>query len=145
MKNKIKSFNYIINEVDINKFENEVGFKMPQDYRKFLLLINGGILQKEYSQFKVKELNKNIFLDSLFGLNINDEVFNLKLVNDEFKEDMLNNTIIIGDDTTGGFLILINNKGIYYWDHTNFFDETSDEKNIFFLSKSFDELINNLL
>jgi len=140
----IIKFNGVPNE-KIIEFESKIGFKLPDDYVRFLQEVNGGVPRKRYSLFNVKELNREIPLDVLFGLEVNDASFDLSKIYDEFSDDLLENSLIIGDDPGGGFIVLIANKGIYYWDHTYYFEESSDEKNIYFIANNFTEFINGLI
>lgn len=126
----------------ISEFEHHIGFTLPEDYREFLLKYNGGTSQKRYSTFFVKELNQEISLDVLFGLNV--DKLDLQKWNDEFVDDMLENTIIIGDDPGGGLIVLINGldmKGVYYWDDSFNFEQSSEERNIYKVADSFHEFI----
>ncbi len=128
----------------INKFEQEIGFMLPEDYRKFLYEYNGGTAKKRYSTFFVEALNQEIPLDVLFGLNV--DQLDLQKWNDEYREDMLENTIIIGDDPGNGLIVLINSldKGVYYWDHSFYFEQSNEAENTYFIAGSFQEFLDGL-
>ena len=140
----IKKFKSISDD-KIRNFESKIGFKLPDDYTQFLREVNGGVPKKRYSLFFVKELNREVPLDVLFGLEVDDTSCDLIEIFDEFSDDLLENSLIIGDDPGGGFIVLISNKGIYYWDHAYHFKESSDEKNIYFIANNFTEFINSLI
>jgi len=133
----INAFGNISDEM-INKFEQHIGFALPEDYKKFLLEYNGGTSQKRYSTFFVKVLDQEIPLDVLFGLNAGK--LDLQKWNDEYMEDMFEKSLIIGDDPGGGLIVLINNsdmKGVYYWDDSFNFEQSSEEQNIYKIADSF--------
>lgn len=131
----------------INNFEKSIGFLLPNDYKQFLMKYNGGTARIRYSTFKVKELNENIPLDVLYGIGIEKKQLDLQEVNDEYIDDILANCIIIGDDPGAGMIVLINDddfQGIYYWDHSFYFSQSSDEKNIYKIADSFKDFIDGL-
>lgn len=130
----------------IDDFEKQIGFKLTDDYKQFLYEYNGGTSKGGYSTFFVEELSEEIPLDVLFGL-VDDVDFDLKDWNDEYKDDLLPNTIIIGRDPGAGFIVLINNledMGVYYWDHSLNFDQSDEDNNLYLISDSFQSFINGL-
>ncbi len=129
----------------IDDFEKIIDFSLPNDYKNFLLEYNGGIPEVKYSTFNVKELNEDISLDILLGLAI--DKLDLQKRNAEYKEDLLPYCIIIGDDPGSGMIVLINDlelKGIYYWDHSFYFEKSNEEQNIYKITDSFREFIDGL-
>ena len=135
-----------LNDDEIIKFEKQIGFTLPLDYRIFLKNNNGGVPEKKYSTFKLNKLNIDVGLQVLYGLNLNDNL-NLRVWHEEYKEDMLNDCIIIGHGVGFGFVLLINdeeNGGVYFWDHSFELENTSEEENIYKISNSFEEFINSL-
>lgn len=129
----------------INDFEQHIGFSLPDDYKIFLLKYNGGTPKVRYSTFTVEELNENISLDVLHGLGINE--LDLKKRNDEYMDDLLPKCIIIGDDPGAGMIVLNNDyetKGVYYWDHSFYFEKSNEDENIYKIADSFQDFINGL-
>lgn len=60
---------------------------------------------------------------------------------------MLTNSLIIGDDPGSGLIVLITdteNHGVYYWDRSFYFPESSEEENTYKIAGSFKEFINGL-
>ena len=58
----------------------------------------------------------------------------LYYVNSEYIDDMLPNSIIIGDDSGAGLIVLINDDNteeVYYRDHSFHFEQSSEEVNIY--------------
>lgn len=131
----------------IKNFEESMGVSLPNDYKQFLSKYNGGTSKVRYSTFKVEELNENIPLDVLYGLDVEKKQLELHNVNNEYIDDMLPNCIIIGDDPGAGLIVLINDantEGVYYWDHSFHFEQSSEEENIYKVADSFQAFVENL-
>ena len=130
----------------IIKFENKIGFYLPKDYKEFILNQNGGYPEKKYATFKVEELNQEISIDTLYGFELEKQL-NLEEYYNEYKEELLEDTIIIGDDMGGGMIVLVNQKcikGIYYWANSHYFELSNKESNSYKIADSFKEFIDNL-
>ena len=99
------------NERDIALYEQSKGFKLPSDYREWLLFSNGGEIFVPGTQF--------------FGV---DTVSNYSLVNQNSKEirsifSLANFLLIIGRMNFGDLLCIdLNTNEIVQWDH-----ETDEE------------------
>lgn len=131
----------------VNKFENSIGFLLPEDYKNFLIEYNGGTAKIRYSTFKAEGISENIPLDVLYGIGVEKKQLDLQRVNEEYIDDVLPNCIIIGDDPGAGMIVLINDedfKGVYYWDHTFYFEQSSEEENIYKIADSFKHFIQGL-
>jgi hypothetical protein len=77
-------------EQNVAAFEQQIGFTLPKDYRRFLVENNGAEILDQ--TFFVKDLDKEVMLDVLFG-------------------------VVIGHDPGGHQLLLITDgedKGICY-------------------------------
>ena len=133
-------------EESIEELEEFLGFLLPEDYKEFLSKYNGGTSKVRYSKFFVKELNHEIPLDVLYGIGVT-RTFDLSEGYEEFEEDMLPNSLIIGDDPGSGLIVLITdseNYGVYYWDHSFYFPQSSEEENTYKIADSFKDFINRL-
>lgn len=133
-------------EETVRNFEQHIGFSLPDDYKQFLIEYNGGTPQVRYSTFTVEALSEIIPLDVLYGLGIDSEM-DLQDWNDEYRSDLLSNSIIIGRDPGTGMVVLINDaeiKGVFYWDHSLFFNQSNEEENVYKIYDSFQEFINQL-
>ena len=53
----IKGYGKIKTE-EILKFENEINFVLPKDYKEFLEKFNGGVPEIKYSNFTLDKLQK---------------------------------------------------------------------------------------
>lgn len=136
---------------DIIKFEQEIGYPVPEDYRSFLLKYNGAKVKPryfnvpgwKYQQSLVNEFDYIIFDDSGYGIR---QV--LAISGYRYPEAF----IPIGSDP-GGNTILLALKApyrgqVYFWDHEHQpedrLDRLEDYNNVFFLSSSFNEFLNSL-
>lgn len=131
----------------IEDFEKNRGIVLPDDYKNFLLKYNGGTPKVKYSTFLVKELNENMILDRLYGLNLEKRGLNLEFMNNEFGDEELSDVIIIGSDPGSGLIVLVNYegmKGVYYWDDQLNFEQSTEDDNMYKVADSFDEFITNL-
>ena len=131
---------------DIIQFENHVGMELPKDYRQFLLNTNGGHFVEEIHTFWVEELKQDIGIDVLFGFH---DARSLCLNNwyDEYSEDLLENTIIIGNSISSGLILLIwqdDWKGIFLWDHCLELEQSTEEDCLYRIVDQFDLFFNSL-
>lgn len=134
-----------LTEEQVCKIEREINHKLPQDYNDFLMKTNGGRFDfEDYHEFKVEPIEEEeIRIDKFYGIGA-DLRDALIYFNNEFGEDCLENTIIIGNTLSNGFIIYIysgDNKGIYFWDDNYAYECTSDEQNTYYICDTFDELL----
>ena len=130
----------------IEELEESLMFPLPEDYKKFLGEYNGGTSKVRYSKFLVKELKQELSLDVLYGICVK-RTFDLRECHEEFEEDMLQSSLIIGDDPGPGLIVLITgteNYGVYYWNHSFHFPQSSEEENTYKIADSFTDFINEL-
>ena len=62
----------------------------------------------------------------------------------EYKEDIPEHSLLIGDFQDGAFLLLIPDgeyKGIYYYDHAYSFEQSDDHCNTYFLAETFSDFL----
>ncbi len=130
----------------IEDLEEHLGFQLPNDYKEFLNDYNGGTAKIRYSRFFVEDLNQDISLDVLFGIDVK-KTFDLRACHEEFEEDMVPGSLIIGDDPGSGLIVLITdneNDGVYYWDHSFYFPQSGEEENTYKIADSFKDFIDGL-
>ena len=93
-------------------------------------------------------LNQEVIaLDILYGIDTETENCNILEWTQEYKEDLPENTLIIGDDVLMGFFILVckgEDKGVYHYDHAYNLEGSDDDGNTYFIANSFEEFINQL-
>jgi hypothetical protein len=133
-------------ENTVSQLEKEIGFKLPTDYRNFLLDNNGGRLDDEI--FFVEGLDQDVMMDVFYGITHRNPALTLSYWLEEYGDELQENTLIIGTDPGGGMLTYITageDKGIYYWDHSHDFDTSTEEDgNTYFVADSFVDFSNKL-
>ena len=142
---KIKGYGNV-KEEEIFKLEDEIGFTLPNDYKEFLINFNGGVPEVKYSTFKLNELEENIGLQVLYGLDL-EENLNLREWYEEYEDDLLDDCLIIGHGIGFGFIVLVNSpevSGVYFWDNSFELENSSEDENIYKISATFREFIEEL-
>ena len=139
----IKSFGPI-NKKIIFLFESTQNIVLPEVYKKFLLLYNGG--KSEKNIFSITNQHDESIINNFFGI-IDQRYYNISLYAAIYKKRVPINTLPIASDVFGN-LILLSVKGedygkIYYWDHEGE-TEPADYSNLTLIADSFDEFISML-
>jgi SMI1-KNR4 cell-wall len=122
----------------VDALEKRLNVTLPDDYKEFLKSSNGAKIIDGY--FYVRELEQEILMDVLYGINLKTRTLNLDFWHQEYGDEIPSDSLLIGGDPGGGFILLINdlkNNGIYYYDHSYFFDQSSDENNTYLISRTF--------
>lgn len=135
-----------VKEEEIFKLEDEIGFTLPNDYKEFLINFNGGVPEVKYSTFKLNELEENIGLQVLYGLDL-EENLDLREWYEEYEDDLLDDCLIIGHGIGFGFIVLVNSpevSGVYFWDNSFELENSSEDENIYKISDTFREFIEEL-
>lgn len=133
-----------IDEKAISAFERAINFLLPTDYRAFLQVNNGANVDGQV--FFVSDLDQDVLMDVFFGItNAEERSLTLGYWPNEFGDELQEKTLIIGSDPGGGMITYVTageDKGIYYWDHSHFFPQSSKEEgNTYFLADSFDDFM----
>lgn len=142
----IKGYGKVQNE-DILKFEQEIGFELPKDYKSFLCECNGGTPEVKYSTFKIEDIQEEVGLQVLYGLELDNDL-DLRGWYDEYKDELFENSIIIGHGLGFGLIVLLNSpevSGIYFWDDTFEFDCSTDDENTYKICNTFKEFLDTLI
>jgi hypothetical protein len=127
-----------ISEADIADLERQIGFSLPNDYRHFLQQTNGGHFAGGYPE-AVAETIGGICCDSLFGRKM-PNALDLDFWFREMKDEIPASSLLIGKDPSGAFFLLVcelDSLGVYCYDHSYNYPESSDQENAFFVSESF--------
>ncbi|MFJ2047242.1 SMI1/KNR4 family protein [Paenibacillus taichungensis] len=115
----------IATEQKISKLENELGFRLPEDYRVFLSQYNGGTPIVHLSLVIVEELNEAIPLEAFYGIYQNKryDLSHWNLV--EYEGEIPEKFIVIGEVAEGGKILLkiSENGGVFYWDANDEYNE----------------------
>ena len=135
---KIKAINKG-SEAKALAFQEFLGFKLPNDYFNFLVDNDGATIDDGY--FYVKDLDEYILLELFSDIEECMEDYQ------EFKDDIPDKSLIIGSDFGGGMILLVTvenddfSKGIYYYDHSHFFEASNSDCNTYFVCYTFTEFI----
>lgn len=142
-------------KLDIKKiegFEAEIGYRLPEDYRQFLLENNGGRPHPPY-YFNVPGWQHSQSLVNDFkGIVSDNEGYGISQVL-EIKGDVFPKGFIpIGRDPGGNHILMSlteSTRGeIYFWDHEDSPDtqlnSVKDYTNIYPLADSFESFVNSL-
>ncbi|WP_343064796.1 SMI1/KNR4 family protein [Listeria rustica] len=130
---------------DIKAMGRRYDINLPSDYIAFLETSNGGIVDKsDRNQVWIEGVNSSVNIDVLYGVNTGNSSSNIEIWMEKLKDDMMEGSIIIGDDLMQGIIVMICEgefAGIYYWDDSFQFEESTDEKNTYWIAKDFSTLI----
>jgi hypothetical protein len=121
----------------IKEFESRIRFALPADYKIFLEQHNGGRFHG--ALFAVPELGTDEALHILFGFNPK-RVLDLRFWQEEMEGEIPENSIIIGTDP-GSNLLVLRDEGVYYYDHTHYYPQSSVKKNAYKVAGSFAEFL----
>lgn len=130
----------------INQYESTINMKLPRDYKEFLAHTNGGQFVEKIHTFWVDELKQSIGIDVLFGFN---QAKSLCLDSwyKEYSEELLENTIIIGNSINAGLILLIwqdDWKGVFLWDHCLELEQSTEEDCLYRIADRFDLFFDSL-
>ena len=132
-----------VKEEFIQKIENLFHVVLPEDYTKFLLDFNGGvILNTELGEVYLKDIAQFINIDVLYGIDTGKSECDIEYWTDKYFDELLENTIIIGDSLQHGFIVMIcagENAGVYYYDDSYYFEDSNDEGNVYWIAENFEE------
>ena len=128
-------------------YEATIGFKLPDDYREFLLKTNGG-QQPEPECFRV-ETGEVSAVSVLFPIANSSDYYDLRAHFDHQKDELPRGVIPIGKDIGGNTICLAlegeERGSVLFMDHEA---ETGPHKdgwdNLYFCARSFSEFFNGL-
>ena len=112
---------------------------MPDDYFNFLAQNDGAIIDEAY--FYVKDIEEYIMFDLFYDIEECIEAY------EEFCDDFPEKSLVIGRDPGGAMLLLVTtdvgdfSKGIYFYDHSHFFEASNSDCNTYFVCDTFSEFI----
>ncbi|UUC44114.1 SMI1/KNR4 family protein [Flavobacterium cerinum] len=134
-----------IDEGQLVEFEKEIEARLPEAYRQFLLLHNGG--QPDNTEFTAKKYGGSI-IQRFFGFNTPYNTDNFDYIRSTFKDRVPDSFLPIGRDMLGNLILIgIRQKyqgRIYFWWHENESDKKAWFKNIYTISNSFTDFFDNL-
>lgn len=130
-----------LDETAMTRIENLIGFRLPSDYRSFLQRRNGGSFVGGYPEIAAATIGK-VFCDTFFGMSL-PRALNLEFWHNEMKGEIPSNSLLIGKDPSGAFLLMccdLESPGMYYYDHSYSFPTSSDARNTYFITENFGQL-----
>jgi hypothetical protein len=122
----------------VSGFEAEIGFRLPDAFRAFLLRHNGGVFTGDYPTLVVLDL-PTVSVGALFGLEMPDSL-SLQSWFRRYRDELPPYSLLIGGDPSGAFYLLIchgPDRGVYFYDHAHELPSSSDEKNTYMVSSDF--------
>lgn len=135
---------------EIEKFEQLIQSKLPDDYKQFLLKYNGGRPVKNEC-FKYVETWDGQSRNTSSGVEWFSSMFNdIKSSNNILKGRLPHEMLAIADGFCGNIICLCikgDNYGkVYYWDHEYEADEDEEPwyENVYLIANSFADFINSL-
>ncbi len=120
-------------------FQEFLGFTLPNDYFNFLAQNDGATIDEAY--FYVKDIGEYIMFELFYDIKECIETY------EEFHEDFPDKSLVIGADPGGAMLLLVTtevgdfSKGIYFYDHSHFFEASNSDYNTYFVCDTFTEFI----
>lgn len=99
----------VVTEADIQRFEHQLHHELPEDYRRFLLDVNGGRTSTTHCTFVMRRGNRTdeTTLNTLHSLDDPDEDHDLAAHQLFRREDYPENGLRIGYDDGGSAIVLI--------------------------------------
>ncbi len=94
---------------NVRRFERQLGAALPEDYRAFLLELNGGRTARSHRAFVMQRAGRRdeTTLDTLHSLDDPDEDHDLAARQLYSRDDYPENGLCIGDDAFGSAIVLI--------------------------------------
>ena len=135
---KIKAINKG-NKAKVLTFQEFLGFTLPDDYFNFLAQNDGATIDEAY--FYVKDIEEYIMFELFYDIEECIETY------EEFSEDFPDKSLVIGRDPGGAMLLLVTaevgdfSKGIYFYDHSHFFEASNSDCNTYFVCDTFTKFI----
>ena len=135
---KIKAINKG-SEAKALAFQEFLSFILPDDYFNFLAQNDGATIDEAY--FYVKDIEEYIMFDLFYGIEKCIKIY------EEFSDDFPEKSLVIGEDPGGAMLLLVTtdvgdfSKGIYFYDHSHFFEASNSDCNTYFVCDTFSEFI----
>ncbi len=154
MNVKIENAKKSLTAEGLQKAEEVIGVTLPEEYKRFLMMHNGGypepadfeILWKENGEVKERMISNISWFMAIYDGDASNLLKKFESLKGRIPED----TIAIAIDPGGNYIVLGitgQNKGkVFFWmldyeDHTG---ETANESNVGFVANSFNEFFDSL-
>ena len=127
---------------DIKSFEAQNGITLPDEYKKFLLNLNGG--KPEYNLITIPEwAGKESDID--YMLSLCSDIYSIQWYRNECILETNNDYLIFAICGDGNKILLginsINYGQIYFWDSSPDYEEENNGKTVYFLAESFNKFL----
>ena len=112
--------------------------ELPSDYTEFLIQTNGGMFEDFDHSFVVSG-SEEIEMDVLFGFHEQDSL-DLLSWNNEYRRELVNQTVIIGVTLGAGLIIMSCQKeyeGVYLWDDAVELPASTEEECVYRIADNF--------
>jgi hypothetical protein len=137
-----------VTAVAVGKAEGELGVAFPEDYRAFLLAVNGGVpTPHEFAMAKPGRPGERIGVDLFFGVAAKRRTNDLRYEQEQIigrTDSLPKGFVVIGFDGGGApYFIATTGKragGIYFFDPSGFLDPGGDPK-LYLAASSFTDLL----
>lgn len=131
---------------ELEGMEESLGVKLPEEYKRFMLKYNGGVPKVESAGTKIQGTSENMVLQYLMGHKVNKKLSILRW-NEEYKDEIGDEVIVIGMDMGGGIVLLNCEKNtgeVMYYDDAYGLEETTEEINTYEVAGNFEEFVEKL-
>lgn len=129
-----------LSEEAICELESALDVTLSESYRDFLKETGGGTVKQEgNNRITIPSIGQSIAVDVFFGYGVTQNS-DILYWNEKYRDEMLDDAVLIGFDIHQGFLFLIasgEDAGVYYWDDAYVFEESDDDQNMYLLAKDF--------
>lgn len=130
---------------NLDALEKRLGVCLPDDYRSFLLTIDGGRPRKR-DTFRIGKHNASL-LDVLYSVRHEDEEYTLERMRLVFDDRIPEDLLPIGEDQGGSQICLgigkENYGKVFFWD-MEYEDEQPTYDNVYPIADSFGEFLDSL-
>jgi cell wall assembly regulator SMI1 len=138
-----------VTEAQVAKLEEEMGIRLPSEYRQFLLKHNGGYPEPDGFVIHGRTEDEDGMVDRFLAIH-DGEHDNLSRYLKWYKGRLPRNLFPVAHDP-GGNLICISTSGadvgkVYFWDHDEEVEEgvVPDYRNVYLLADDFVRFLNGL-
>jgi SMI1-KNR4 cell-wall len=137
-----------LTEEDVRSLEHEIGFSLPEDYRRFLLRYNGGIPRP--GAFRIRGMPGNPYgvIQVFFGIDRDIDSSNLKWNYEVFSQDGPADLLPVAC-TPSGDVICLTSSGqgagsVVLWDYYNAPRDPLSREGMYQLADSFNQFVQGI-
>lgn len=151
MKVEIVRSSNQLSEHDIQLLEEQIGYSIPEEYRKFLLLHNSGHPRPSNFNMTNNENDPESGAVNFFlGIDVPEETLNLSYTLETFRNRVPTDFFPIALDPGGNLIGIITKRAkkgsVYFWDQEYEAEEGDPptRNNLYFIADSFDKFVDTL-